>query len=336
MTPPPSTPEQRAAAKAKAARTREKRSKIKEQVRQGMPSLTNVFEQGQADPDIGNMRVLDILASLPGMDKASATGIMKGLGIADTRRLESLSPAEQAALIRTFGAPGPPSSSAEEPSPWWRKWGGKLAAFVAAIIVAALGTLLGVWFVFFAGPPAPSPNASPIGNPGHPPGRQDVSTLYPNHRFYAVANFFYFPHCGRPCYLPLYPQPTESTAGITRGWPCEYYKPNSPNGPYCLRLPTGRRPSEMANQTNKYSGDRILVICQTTHLANGQAAQIIHNEAGQGSRIWDMVAVPVKRVTYNGVVTGHLRHVPGMKGFYEAYGPDLWLGNTGWHGIPCK
>jgi hypothetical protein len=336
MTPPPSTPEQRAAAKAKAARTREKRSKIKEQLRQGDASLTDVLGEGQADPDIGNMRVLDLLASLPGMDKASATGIMKGLGIAGTRRLGSLSPTEQAALMRTFSAPGTTSSPVEEPSPWWRKWGGKLAVSVAAVIVAALGTLLGVWLVFFAGPPAPSPSASPIGNPGHPPGRQDVSTLSPNHRFYAVANFFYFPHCGRPCYLPLYPQPTESSAGITRGWPCEYYNPNSPNGPYCLRPPTGRRPSEMANQANKYSGDRILVICQTTHLANGQAAQIIHNEAGQGSRIWDMVAVPVKRITYNGVVTSHLRHVPGMKGLYEAYAPDLWLGNTGWHGIPCK
>jgi hypothetical protein len=92
----------------------------------------------------------------------------------------------------------------------------------------------------------------------------------------------------------------------------------------------------MANQANKYSGDRVLVICQTTHLADGQAAQIIRNEAGQGSRIWDTVAVPAKRISYNGVVTSHLRHVPGMTGFYEAYGPDLWLGNTVWHGIPCK
>jgi hypothetical protein len=261
---------------------------------------------------------------------------MEGLGIVGTRRLGSLNPTEQAAIISAFGAPDAASSPVEEPPPWWRKWGGKLAASVVAVIVAALGAWLGIWLIFFAGPPAPSPSASPIGNPGHPPGRQDVSTLSPNHRFYAVANFFYFPHCGRPCYLPLYRQPTESSASITQGWPCEYYKPDSPNGPYCLRPLSSRRPSEMANQADKYSGDRILIICQTTHLANGQAAQIIHNEAGQVSRIWDMVAVPLKSILYNGVVTNHLRRAPGMTGFYEAYGSDVWLGNTGWHDTPCK
>jgi hypothetical protein len=290
MTPPPPTPEERSAAKAKAARTREKRSQLKEQLRHNHASLADAFEKAEADSDIGNMRVRDLLASSPAMDKASVTGIMKGLGIADTRRLGSLSPAEQAALIRVFGARETSSSPAEEPSPWWRKWGRKLAASVAAVIVAALGAWLGIWLGFFAGPPASSSSASPIGNPGHPPGRHDVSTLSPNHRFYAVANFFYFPHCGRPCYLSLCPQPTESSAGITQGWPCEYYKPDSPNGPYCLQPPVGRGPGEMANQANKYSGDRILVICQTTHLADGQAAQIIHNEAGQSSRIWDMLA----------------------------------------------
>jgi hypothetical protein len=121
MTPPPSTPEQRAAARAKAVRTREKRSKIKDQLRHGHASLTDVFEKGQADPDIGNMRVPDLLASLPGMDKVSATGIIEGFGIADTRRLGSLSPTEQAALIRVIGARDATSSPVEEPSPWWRK-----------------------------------------------------------------------------------------------------------------------------------------------------------------------------------------------------------------------
>ncbi len=423
MTPPPLTPRQRAAAVAKAVRTRKKRSEVKKQLRHSHASLTNVFEEGQADAAIGNMRVLDLAASLPRMNKAEAKKIMEGLGIADTRRLHSLSLTEQTDLRHAFAKHDLPgqtrplpqqpvisahtaSSAAESPAshgqlrrspdagdhserddgpeavrlpervgegaatrsdpaaqatgtshvpgdqavhavdatsppagddrPWWRKWGVKLGTAVAAVIIGALGSLLGVWFAFFAGPSTPAPSTSPIGNPGHPPGRQDVSTISPHHRFYAVANFFYFQGCGRPCWLPLYQKPTENSTGVTRGWPCEYYEPDAKNGPFCLRPSTRRRPNEMADPANKHSGDRILVICQTTHIANGQAAQTIRNEAGQSSGIWDMVAVPRPHIFYNGVIAGRLRQVPGMTGFYEAYGSDIWLGNTGWHSISCK
>lgn len=284
MTPSPPTPKQRAAALSRAARTRKKRSEVKGQLRHGDASLTDVLEEGQADSAIGGMTVLDLLASLPGMDKARAKGILGGLDIAGTRHLRSLSPTEQAVLSRafaehdssgqtlrlpqSFNSPDPAGGSTDDPnslgelgprpgtghhvepddgadvvepteragestagrpdrgtqaagasqvssdqavhasdsasslvqaSPWWKKWGGKLGAAAAAVIVAALGAWLGVWFVFFAGPPASAPSGSPIGNPGQAPGRQDVSTLSPKHRFYAVANFFYFQSCGRPC-----------------------------------------------------------------------------------------------------------------------------------------
>lgn len=384
MSPSPLTPEQR----SKAIRTRKKRSDAKKRLSHGIASLTEIFEEGRVDGAIGRMGLLDLLASLPAVDKAQATEIMEGIGIAATRRIGSLSSTEQEAVKRAFGdlrspvqahrppqqptessaiAPGilddseakgkldhrpdtedhvevPAGTKASAASgeraskarPWLEKWGGKLGAAVAAVIIAALGALLGVWLIFFAGPPTPTPGASHIGDPGHPPGRQDVSTISPGNRFYAVANFFYFSACERPCWLPLYQEPTENSTGVTHGWPCEYYKSDLVATHFCRKPPIGRKPSEMANAVNKYSGDRLLVICQTTHISNRQAAQPIHNEAGQNSKIWDLVAVPARYISLNGVIGSRLHQVPGMKGFYEAYGSDVWLGNTGWHHIPCK
>jgi hypothetical protein len=123
------------------------------------------------------------------------------------------------------GAKSPPASKAR---PRWKKWGGKFLAGVATVVTGALAARLGIWLTSVAGPTAPTvPPATPIDTPGHPPGREDVSTMSPEHRFYAVANFSEFQSCGGPCWLPLYQLPTESSAKVTRGWPCEYYGPGS-------------------------------------------------------------------------------------------------------------
>jgi hypothetical protein len=219
----------------------------------------------------------------------------------------------------------------------WKQWGGKAWAGVGLVLTAGLGAWLGIWLGFFYGPPAPAASAlAPIGDPGHAPGRQDVSTLSPGHRFYAVANFYYDQGCGRPCWQPLVQLPNLNAAGLTKGWPCEYYDPASASsGPYCVKPPPGRAPGEMADSRNQNAGDRILVVCQAMPLGNTQG-QLVHNQAGQASDIWDMIALPSSRLIPNDVLAGRLSQVPGMPGFYEAYAPDIWLGNTGWHGIPCK
>jgi hypothetical protein len=213
----------------------------------------------------------------------------------------------------------------------------KLLLVNTGILIFA--TIITTLIYFLASSPtAPivTPTITPIGNPGHAPSQLDVSTTVPGHSFYAVPNFYYFPSCGRPCWLPLYKLPTEQSAFVTDGWPCEYYDPKSASsGPYCIQPPSGRTPTMMANPSNKDSGDRILVICQITKLG-GRAAQAIHNEAGQSSNIWDVVAVPAAHISRNSIAVTQLSKAPGMPGFYEAYGPDIWLGNTGWHDIPCK
>ena len=222
--------------------------------------------------------------------------------------------------------------------PWWKVQGGKLWATVAGIVIAAVAALLGSWLTFFAGPPAAVlPTAAPSGNASHPPSRHDISTMTPGQRFSTVPNFYYDPVCGRPCFVPLYQLPVQRPGTyVTQGWPCEYYDPyaNS-SAPSCLQPPPGRTPTEMENSGAR-SGDRVLVICQVMSFDHGQQAETIHNDTGQGSNIWDVVALPKAHVFGSSSVTGSLRTVPGMPGFYEAYGPDMWLGDSGWHSIPCN
>jgi hypothetical protein len=218
----------------------------------------------------------------------------------------------------------------------WKRWGAKFWVGAAAVVSGALGIWLATWLAFIAGPPtvAPShaPSAKPIVDLGHLPGRQDVSTMSSGHRFYAVPNFYHFQRCGRPCWLPLYQSPNEQSKFVTDGWPCEYYGPNYSSEPSCVRPPSRRTASEMADPAVRNTGDRILVVCQV----RGKTNQTVHNEVGQGSNIWDMVAVPASYISSDSAAVGRLSQVPGMPGFYEAYGPDMWLGNTGWHNIPCK
>jgi hypothetical protein len=231
------------------------------------------------------------------------------------------------------------ASASQSPRSRWRKWGAKLWAGGATVVLTgALSAWLAGWFTFLAGPPgAVAPSATSISHPGHLPGRQDVSTMAPGRRFYAVPNFYDFQSCGPPCWLPLYQRATEKSPFVTDGWPCEYYEPGSvSSGPFCLKPPFGRRPSEMADPAFSDSGDRVLVICQVTNIGKSQPAETIRNDIDQSSDIWDMIALPAAHISSDSIVADRLSRVAGMPGLYEAFAPDIWLGNTGWHNIPCK
>jgi hypothetical protein len=243
---------------------------------------------------------------------------------------------DRRSAAEAIGKPAPTSPDATKTAlPFWKRWGAKFWVGAAAVVTGALGIWLAGWLGFFAGPPSPGPSPAPSAtsavNPGHLPGRLDVSTMSTGHRFYAVPNFYEFQSCGRPCWLPLYQSPTEQSAFVTDGWPCEYYGPNYSSAPSCTQPPSRRTPSQTVHPTAKNSGDRVLVVCQV----RVSVSQAIHNEAGQSSNIWDMVAVPESYISSDSAAS-RLNPVPGMPGFYEAYGPDIWLGNTGWHDIPCK
>lgn len=97
-TPPTLTPEQRAAALAKAADARAAMAAIKQRLRSGELTLAEALEQSD-DPAIGKLKVVSLLESLPGLGKVKARRVMDEIGIADNRRVQGLGPQQRAALL---------------------------------------------------------------------------------------------------------------------------------------------------------------------------------------------------------------------------------------------
>ena len=79
----PLTPDQRAAALEKAARARKERAEVKNRLKHGSTSLSQVLKDGQSDDIVGKMKVSALLESVPGIGKVRARQIMERLGIAE-------------------------------------------------------------------------------------------------------------------------------------------------------------------------------------------------------------------------------------------------------------
>ena len=101
---PTLTPEQRAAALAKAAEMRKARAELKEQLKAGKTTLTAVLDRAETDDVVGKLKVSAVLQSLPGIGKIRATQIMEKLKIADSRRLRGLGDQQRKALLGEFAA----------------------------------------------------------------------------------------------------------------------------------------------------------------------------------------------------------------------------------------
>lgn len=101
-TPPKLTDEQRAAALQKAAEVRKARSELKNRLKMGSVSLSEVLKQAETDEVVAKIKVLAVLESLPGIGKVSARRTMEDLGIAESRRLSGLGDKQRAALLETF------------------------------------------------------------------------------------------------------------------------------------------------------------------------------------------------------------------------------------------
>lgn len=100
---PPLTPEQRAAALEKAAKARKERAEVKNELKRGGTSLSEVLKKGQTDDVVGKMKVSALLESMPGVGKVRAKQIMDRLNIAESRRVRGLGTNQRAALEREFG-----------------------------------------------------------------------------------------------------------------------------------------------------------------------------------------------------------------------------------------
>jgi hypothetical protein len=101
---PPLTPDERAAALAKAAAARKSRAALRERLKNSDASLADVFAAGQTDEAVGKMRVSAVLESMPGVGKVRAARIMERIGISASRRVRGLGTHQRAALTREFAA----------------------------------------------------------------------------------------------------------------------------------------------------------------------------------------------------------------------------------------
>jgi DNA uptake protein ComE-like DNA-binding protein len=100
-TPPPLTPEQRAAALAKAAEARAARAEIKARLKMGSMSLSEVLTS--TDGNVGKLKVVSMLESLPGVGKVKARKVMEDIEIADNRRVQGLGAQQKQKLLDLLG-----------------------------------------------------------------------------------------------------------------------------------------------------------------------------------------------------------------------------------------
>lgn len=97
-TPPNLTPEQRAAALAKAAEARAARADIKARLKMGSITLREALASD--DVNIGKLKVVSLLESLPGVGKVKARKLMEEVGIADNRRVQGLGEQQKRQLLK--------------------------------------------------------------------------------------------------------------------------------------------------------------------------------------------------------------------------------------------
>jgi hypothetical protein len=99
---PTLTEEQRRQALAKAAEARKKRAEVKDQLKKGQISLTELLSRGSSDDIVGKMKVSNALESLPGVGKVRARKIMERLDISSSRRVRGLGAKQKEALLAEF------------------------------------------------------------------------------------------------------------------------------------------------------------------------------------------------------------------------------------------
>lgn len=96
--PPQLTPEQRAAALAKAAEARRVRAEMREALRSGEMTLADALDRS-GDDLLGGIKVKAVLTALPGLGKVKSHRLMEQLSIAENRRLRGLGRKQREALL---------------------------------------------------------------------------------------------------------------------------------------------------------------------------------------------------------------------------------------------
>jgi len=69
-----------------------------------MGSMTLNEALDSDDPNVGKLKVVSMLESLPGVGKVKARRVMEDVGIADNRRVQGLGAQQRAALLNQLGS----------------------------------------------------------------------------------------------------------------------------------------------------------------------------------------------------------------------------------------
>jgi len=101
--PPQLTDDSRSAALEKAAEARRVRSELKQLLKVGSISFSELLVRADGDETVGKTKVLAVLESLPGVGKVKARRTMASIGIAENRRLRGLGERQREELLAAFG-----------------------------------------------------------------------------------------------------------------------------------------------------------------------------------------------------------------------------------------
>lgn len=102
MSIPPLSEKQREDARTAATLARRRRADVKEGLRVGALSLSQVLAMAEQDDVLAHAKVNDILKSLPRVGTVRANTVMDRLQIAANRRLRGLGKHQAAGLISEF------------------------------------------------------------------------------------------------------------------------------------------------------------------------------------------------------------------------------------------
>ena len=86
-----------------AAEARRVRAEIKELLKMGTLSLSELLDRSDNDRILAKMKVLSVLESLPKLGKVKARRTMDEVGISGSRRLRGLGSQQRAELVARFG-----------------------------------------------------------------------------------------------------------------------------------------------------------------------------------------------------------------------------------------
>ncbi len=95
-------PEQRQAALLKATEARRIRAELKQMLKSGEVSISQVLDRAASADALAKMKVSDVIEAMPAYGPVRARRLMEHLDIAPTRRLRGLGSRQRQALLATF------------------------------------------------------------------------------------------------------------------------------------------------------------------------------------------------------------------------------------------